>query len=119
MLKTNKMLAGLSRLQCTTACAKENVLAVYRSFHRLVRALITSHLARSSRKVHRSPARNIPYRSESCSQMRMVGYRCGKYEPEALSVLMLQTCRAHNDPTLRGSHPVKTLFSETFFLMAI
>jgi hypothetical protein len=66
---------------------------LYRSF-RFVLALIqfyASHLARRSRKVQRSPVRNNPYRCESCSQTRMVGYRCGgKREREVPSVLMLE-----------------------------
>jgi hypothetical protein len=92
---------------------------LYRSFRALVLIQFgASHLARRSRRVHRRPARNIPYRCESCSQTRMVGYRCGKRESEAFSVLMLQPWRTHNDPMLCGSHPVKTLFSRIFFLMA-
>ena len=117
MLKTNKMLAGLSRPQCTAGARTK----MFYSNVRFVFALIqfrARHFARSSRRVQRSPARNIPYRCESCSQMRTVGYRWGKLEPEGFSVLMLQSYRAHNDPTLRRSHPVKPLLSGNFLLTA-
>lgn len=75
VLRKEDFLAGLPKLPSLRPCT-----------HRC-------HLARSSRKVHRSPAMNIPYRSESCSQMRMLGYRCGKREPEACSVLTLALWR--------------------------
>src|ERR1700751_256407 len=95
-------LLGWCSRQSPLRLEKNALDGLYRRF-RFVLALIqfgARHLARSSRRVHRSPARNTPYRCESCSQSRMVGYRWGKRESEAFSVLMLQPWRTHNDPML-------------------